>query len=230
MLSLADVATCRLKERLVESEEYVLVPEGVWQKLVSWYGIEHDQPPIERRVVELPSTQKVEVYLVELFLCQHNDLENPVTAQFSRVDAVDAVLKEARQQFAVAAQAETQLWVKNADGSCERLRNLQATVLDACLSSGQVVIMETRNKDGTWPSSRPHLMKNAVDEETTYHGQPGVCGLTNFGNTCFMNSALQVPDGEGRGGQCGAQRRLPLQFWGCSQEGSVGWDFLTFAG
>ncbi|XP_044287257.1 ubiquitin carboxyl-terminal hydrolase 11 isoform X2 [Varanus komodoensis] len=186
-----DLKSYRLKDQLVEQEEYVLVPEEVWDKLVSWYGIEHGQPAIERKVVELPSMQKVEVYLVELLLCQHNDMDSPVVAQFSRMDLIDTVLKEARRQFSVPAEDETRLWVKNADGSCERLRNLQMTVLDACLSSGQVVIMETRSKDGTWPSSRPLIMKNSTDEEELYQGQPGVCGLTNLGNTCFMNSALQ---------------------------------------
>uniref|UniRef100_A0A8C4YRY7 Ubiquitin carboxyl-terminal hydrolase n=1 Tax=Gopherus evgoodei TaxID=1825980 RepID=A0A8C4YRY7_9SAUR len=196
-----DLESFRLKERLVESEEYVLVPEDVWNKLVSWYGLEHDQPPIERKVVELPSTQKVEVYPVELYLCQHNDLDSPVTAQFSRVNTIDSVLQEARRQFEVPPEDETRLWVKNSDGSCERLRNIHMTVLDACLSMGQVVIMETRNKDGTWPSSRPHTVaslsclcsavRNSVEDEELYRGQPGVCGLTNLGNTCFMNSAFQ---------------------------------------
>uniref|UniRef100_A0A8D0BDS9 Ubiquitin carboxyl-terminal hydrolase n=1 Tax=Salvator merianae TaxID=96440 RepID=A0A8D0BDS9_SALMN len=186
-----DLESYRLKDRLVEHEEYVLVPEEVWDKLVNWYGIEHDQPAIERKVVDLPSMQKVEVYPVELYLCQHNDMDNPVMAQFSRMDMIDAVLKEARRQFSVPAEDETRLWLKNSDGSCERIRNVQMTVLDACLSSGQVVIMETRSKDGTWPSSRPHIMKNSIEDEELYRGQPGVCGLTNLGNTCFMNSALQ---------------------------------------
>lgn len=47
-----------MKDRLVEHEEYILVPEEVWDKLVSWYGIEHGQPAIERKVrnLELRST------------------------------------------------------------------------------------------------------------------------------------------------------------------------------
>uniref|UniRef100_A0A8C6X9P5 Ubiquitin carboxyl-terminal hydrolase n=1 Tax=Naja naja TaxID=35670 RepID=A0A8C6X9P5_NAJNA len=233
-----DLESYRLKDRLVEHEEYILVPEEVWGKLVSWYGIEHGQPAIERKVVGLPSMQKVEVYLVELYLCQHNDVDSHVVTQFSRMDTIDSVLKEARHQFSVPAEDESRLWVKNADGSYERLRNLQMTVLDACLSSGQIVIMETRSKDGTWPRcvvlsklgsipfpSLPELLgrgrgiwlssdptgtrlwvspplfhsltspaffrNNSIDEEEQYRGQPGICGLTNLGNTCFMNSALQ---------------------------------------
>ncbi|KAJ1095855.1 hypothetical protein NDU88_001005 [Pleurodeles waltl] len=186
-----DLETHRLKEKLVEDEDYVLVPAEVWQKLVSWYGLEKNQPAIERTVMDLPSTQKVEVYLVELYLCQHSDMDNAMTSEFSRTDTIDTVLKEARRLFSVPADEETRLWVKNSDGSCERLRNIYMTVLDACLSTGQTVIMETRHKDGTWPSSRPHGIKNSVDDDEVYQGQPGVCGLTNLGNTCFMNSALQ---------------------------------------
>lgn len=186
-----DLETGRLKERLTENEDYVLLPVEAWDLLVRWYGVEPDQPPIERKVVDLPVTQKVEVYPVELYLCQHSDMDSSVVVFFSRADTVETVLRETQRQFGVPAEDETRLWVKNSDGSCERLRNIHMTVLDACLSSGQTVIMETRNKDGTWPTSRPHIMRNTLDDLQDFHGQPGVCGLTNLGNTCFMNSALQ---------------------------------------
>ncbi|XP_064415015.1 ubiquitin carboxyl-terminal hydrolase 11 [Latimeria chalumnae] len=187
-----ELETFRLKEKLEENEDYVLVPKEAWNKLVEWYGITPDQMPIKRPVVELPNnTQMVEIYPVELYLCQHCDMENQVVAEFSRADTIEKVLKEARKQFELPAEDETRLWLRNSDGSCERLRNVHMTVLEACLSSGQTVIMETRNKDGTWPSSRPHIMRNSMDDQDSYQGQPGVCGLTNLGNTCFMNSALQ---------------------------------------
>uniref|UniRef100_A0A8C4IKE3 Ubiquitin carboxyl-terminal hydrolase n=1 Tax=Dicentrarchus labrax TaxID=13489 RepID=A0A8C4IKE3_DICLA len=183
-----DLDSYHLKERLVENEDFMLVPAEAWHKLLAWYGMVDGQPPLERKVVDLPSTLKVEVYPIEIFLCLHSNMENVINAQFSRVDNIREAMCEA---FSVPPGSECRLWMKSSDSSCERLRNVHISVLDACLSSGMTVIMETRNADGTWPSSRPQIMRNSVEEQDSYRGQPGVCGLTNLGNTCFMNSALQ---------------------------------------
>ncbi|XP_017575927.1 ubiquitin carboxyl-terminal hydrolase 11 [Pygocentrus nattereri] len=181
----------RLKERLVENEDFVLFPAEAWHKLLSWYGMVDEQPALERKVIDLPSTLKVEIYPVEIFLCLHSNMDDVETEQFSRTDTILAIQKVMQKRFEVAEDAEPRLWMKSSDTSCERLRNIHVTLLDACLSSGMTMIMEVRNSDGTWPSSRPQIMRNSVDEQDTYRGQPGVCGLTNLGNTCFMNSALQ---------------------------------------
>lgn len=39
-------------------------------------------------MVDLPSTLKVEVYPVEIFLCLHSNMENVINAQFSRADSI----------------------------------------------------------------------------------------------------------------------------------------------
>uniref|UniRef100_A0A8D3B0B7 ubiquitinyl hydrolase 1 n=1 Tax=Scophthalmus maximus TaxID=52904 RepID=A0A8D3B0B7_SCOMX len=186
-----DLDSYHLKERLVENEDFVLVPAEAWHRLLTWYGMVDGQPPLERKVVDLPSTLKVEVYPVEIFLCLHSNMENVITAQFSRTDNIQSIQRAMFQALSVPLASECRLWMKSSDSSCERLRNVHVSVLDACLSSGMTVIMETRNADGTWPSSRPQIMRNSVEEPDSYRGQPGVCGLTNLGNTCFMNSALQ---------------------------------------
>ncbi|MBN3323596.1 UBP11 hydrolase, partial [Atractosteus spatula] len=186
-----DLESCRVKERLVEEEDFILVPAEAWRKLLAWYGMAPEQPPLERKVVDLPSTLKVEVYPVEIYLCLHSDMDNALPMQFSRADTVHTIQNAMRVHFEVSDSAETRLWMKSSDTSCERLRNVHMTVLDSCLSSGMTVIMEMRNPDGTWPSSRPQTVRNAMEEQDSYRGQPGVCGLTNLGNTCFMNSALQ---------------------------------------
>uniref|UniRef100_A0A3Q2QPG1 Ubiquitin carboxyl-terminal hydrolase n=1 Tax=Fundulus heteroclitus TaxID=8078 RepID=A0A3Q2QPG1_FUNHE len=186
-----DQDSYHLKDRLVENEDFMLVPADAWHKLLLWYGMIDGQPALERKVVDLPSTLKVEVYPVEVFLCLHSNMENVISAQFSRTDSVNAIQAAMCRAFSVPPGSECRLWMKSSDSSCERLRNVHVSVLDACLSSGMTVIMETRNADGTWPSSRPQIMRNSAEEQDSYRGQPGVCGLTNLGNTCFMNSALQ---------------------------------------
>ncbi|XP_051950170.1 ubiquitin carboxyl-terminal hydrolase 11-like isoform X1 [Xyrauchen texanus] len=186
-----DLDSYHLKERLVENEDFVLVPAEAWHKLLLWYDMMDDQPPLERKVIDLPSTVKVEVYTVEIYLCLSSNLDNTFQAWFSRADKIHAIHQKIRQQFEVSDTAESRMWMRSTDGSSERLRNLNMTVLDACLSSGMTVIMEIRNADGTWPTSRPQIMRNSADDQDSYRGPPGVCGLTNLGNTCFMNSALQ---------------------------------------
>ncbi|XP_078392056.1 ubiquitin carboxyl-terminal hydrolase 11-like isoform X1 [Cetorhinus maximus] len=181
----------RLKANLMETEDYTLLHTEAWHKLLSWYGQTQGQQPIERKVIRL-SGLKVEVYPVELALCQYSNMDELVTVSFSRADTIDKIHKEMRRTFQVPAEDESRLWMRNSDGSCERLRNPQSNVNSLCLCTGQTLIMESRNEDGTWPTVRPHVTRNLLDGQGSYYqGQPGVCGLSNLGNTCFMNSALQ---------------------------------------
>lgn len=52
--------------------------------------------------------------------------------------STDLVLRTAREQFLVNPQEETRLWIKNAEGSFERLCNTRVTLLEAALQTGQV--------------------------------------------------------------------------------------------
>ncbi|KAM9576255.1 LOW QUALITY PROTEIN: ubiquitin carboxyl-terminal hydrolase 11-like [Trichechus inunguis] len=180
------------KEQLVERED-VLLPAAAHQ-LVSWYGLEHGQPPIKCKVVELPSTQKVEVYPLELLLVQHNDMDFFHAAQFSHRDTVgeSSFGGPPRKRHGCGSR----IWMAPLN-----ISSTHVTVLDICLRPGQVVMMETRNKDGTWPSIQLHAAgapgvsdpeKSVSEEDEDFQSQPGICGLTGLGNTCFMKSALQT--------------------------------------
>lgn len=51
---------------------------------------------------------------------------------------VDSIQRAMCQAFSVPPGSECRLWMKSSDSSCERLRNVHMSVLDACLSSGMV--------------------------------------------------------------------------------------------
>lgn len=50
MSRLSDLDSYHLKERLVENEDFMLVPAEAWHKLLAWYGMVDGQPALERKV------------------------------------------------------------------------------------------------------------------------------------------------------------------------------------
>lgn len=108
---------------------------------------------------------KVEVYLLELNLCENDNMDNVVTRHFSKADTIgevitiltlatgkqrlpslfimlfmfsDTIEKEMRTLFEIPSEKETRLWNKYMSNTYEQLNKPDSTVQDAGLFQGQV--------------------------------------------------------------------------------------------
>jgi len=232
-----------IRDHMIDELDYALVPEEAWTLLVDRFGVSEGQEPVKRKVVEhgmFVKHCKVEVYFIEFQLAENSNLEETRKKKFSKSDTLEHIQSVMRTEFNISADSETRLWNKYSSNTYEQLSRLDNTVQDAGLFSGQLIIIEVKNEDGTWPrQSRsvtsgltngstspipapappPQPLTNGLSEEkketsplssggastSKYNfsgssygdgglsdkAQPGICGLSNLGNTCFMNSIIQ---------------------------------------
>uniref|UniRef100_A0A8C5HXC8 Ubiquitin carboxyl-terminal hydrolase n=1 Tax=Gouania willdenowi TaxID=441366 RepID=A0A8C5HXC8_GOUWI len=151
---LRDGDVLAIKEHLIDELDYILVPTEGWNKLVSWYGLMQGQEPIARKVVEqgmFVKHCKVEVYLTELKLCEDSNMDNVITRRFSKADTIDVIEKEMRKLFSIQEEKETRLWNRYMSNTFEPLNKPDSTIQDAGLYQGQVLVIEQKNEDGSWP-------------------------------------------------------------------------------
>jgi len=143
-----------INDHMIEELDYVLVPEEAWSMLVKHFKIVQGQEPIARKVVEhgmFIKHCKVEVYFIEFRLAENSDLEEVIKKKFSKSDTLENISNWMRGEFCINEGVETRLWNKYTSNTYEQLARLNNTVQDAGLFSGQFIIIEQKNEDGTWP-------------------------------------------------------------------------------
>jgi len=158
-----------IREHMIDELDYFLVPEEAWVLLVYKFSIMEGQEPIERKVVEhgmFVKYCKVEVYLMKFELAQNNNIEDTRMKKFSKSDTIEQIENVMRAEFNISGEAVTRMWNNCTSNTYEQLSELDKSVLDAGLFSGQLIIIEIKNKDGTWPGHghRQRRVKRSSDD------------------------------------------------------------------
>ena len=61
------------------------------------------------------------------------------------------VITTMRDLFNINSSVSVRLWVKYTSNTFEQLGKLDQTVQDAGLFTGQLIVIEKQNEDGSWP-------------------------------------------------------------------------------
>ncbi|KAF6214829.1 hypothetical protein GE061_009572 [Apolygus lucorum] len=194
-----------LKSNLSDGTDYELVPEEAWNKLVEWYGLSGNQTPIARQVAQLSNKHLiVEVYPVRLRCSTNFSMDPDIFVLFSRTTTLKSIDEVLRIKFVIDENSETRLWL-NSPGGTPELVDMDKLLSDVVVGpEGNCCVIESKNPNSKWKDRDELVKKNQSNNENelssysnakvlrmTTTNQPGVCGLTNLGNTCFMNSVLQ---------------------------------------
>ncbi|CAF1196465.1 unnamed protein product [Adineta steineri] len=174
----------QLRPDAVEGNDYTFIPFELYQILVQQYkkiGTE-----LIRKVIQSGDFQTViEAYLVPLRV--RKSRQSPSTTKQiyrSRRTKLEDLKNDICKMFSLTSDSNYRLYTSTDEygDNWEAIDARASTILaDIELSKNAIITYEpmtlTRNNSSPVPAG-------------TFY-TPGLCGLSNLGNTCFMNSALQ---------------------------------------
>ncbi|XP_061538525.1 ubiquitin carboxyl-terminal hydrolase 32 isoform X5 [Phycodurus eques] len=203
----------RLKRSLRNHRHFEIVPEPVWRALYHWYGANLSLP---RPVILNSNTGQAELELFPCYLLflrhesatpssQSNIWSNignvpppsvPLTrvlvytACFSRKASIKDIHLFVSHRLRIKEET-IRLWLYNSENYLTLLDDEDHTLESLQIQDEQQLVIEIRNKDMSWPEEMSLITNSSKMERHKVPTEKGATGLSNLGNTCFMNSSIQ---------------------------------------
>uniref|UniRef100_A0AAZ3RVU9 ubiquitinyl hydrolase 1 n=1 Tax=Oncorhynchus tshawytscha TaxID=74940 RepID=A0AAZ3RVU9_ONCTS len=150
--------------QLVAGRDFETVPEPVWRALFHWYGANLSLP-----------RPRVLAY----------------TGCFSRVGTIKDIHLYLSRKLRIKDE-DMRLWLYNSEGNCLTLLDDEDHTLEGLkIQDEQHLVIEVRNKDMSWPEEMSFIANSSTMDQHKVATEKGATGLSNLGNTCFMNSSIQ---------------------------------------
>ncbi|XP_069082639.1 ubiquitin carboxyl-terminal hydrolase 32 isoform X2 [Pleurodeles waltl] len=198
---------------LVRGRDYEIVPEPVWRALYHWYGANLSLP---RPVIKNSKTNLAELELFPrylLFLRQQpatrqqqsniwvnmGNVPSPnaplkrvlaYTGCFSRMQTIKVIHEYLSQRLRIKEE-DMRLWLYNSENYLTLLDDEDHMLEYLKIQDEQHLVIEVRNKDMSWPEEMSFIANSSKIDRHKVPTEKGATGLSNLGNTCFMNSSIQ---------------------------------------
>ncbi|XP_022537013.2 ubiquitin carboxyl-terminal hydrolase 32 [Astyanax mexicanus] len=194
-------------------QDFEVVPEPVWRALYHWYGANLSLP---RPVIRTRDLENAELELFPrhlLFLRQQPPARTPqsngwinmgnmpspsaplkrvlvYTGCFSRVGTIKDIHDYLSQRLRIKEE-DMRLWLYINENYLTLLDDEDHSLEALKIPDEQYMVIEVRNKDMSWPEEMSFLANSSRINRYKVPTEKGATGLSNLGNTCFMNSSIQ---------------------------------------
>ncbi|VDM33160.1 unnamed protein product [Hydatigera taeniaeformis] len=177
----------KLKTDLALRVDVMCVPEALFEKLTDWYGLDGDKRSIPYRKVYFTEDKEpsFDLYppLLHLRSCnEHQKLDLECNSK----ETIGYVKSYIRKMNDLKSDVSIHLFdAKNGD----KLPDDEKATLKECSLDGEKDIEYAVASKSVMNGNGFYGMLSYRNFDPSY--PVGVCGLSNLGNTCFMNSAIQ---------------------------------------